>query len=206
MLDEASLHEACQSLAGAEPVFKLLLDEFGFPPLWAREEGFRSLVHIVLEQKISLASALVVFERVDNLCPDFNAEAFLRVPEQKLRDAGVSGSKIKYCRDIALAVVSGELALQEFSGYTDDAVRQALTSVRGIGPWTAGVYLMMALRRPDVWPSGDRALAVGVQEAFDHSELPGYSQLDAMAEAWAPYRASAARMIWHAYLKKRGRS
>jgi len=205
MLDEASLIGACRSLARSEPVFKQLLNEFGVPPLWEREEGFRSLVHIVLEQKISLASAMAVFERVDALCPEFKAKAFMRVPTLKLREAGVSGGKIKYCRAIAAAVVSGELALDELSGFSDEQVRQSLTSVHGIGPWTAGVYLMMALRRPDVWPPGDRALAVGAQEAFKLSEVPSYARLDAMAEAWSPHRASAARMIWHAYLQRRGR-
>lgn len=205
VLDEALLEEACHSLASEESVFESLLHEYGVPPLWAREEGFRSLAHIVLEQKISLASALAVFERVDALCPEFTAEAFQDVPELKLREAGVSGSKVGYCRDIATAIVSGELPLGALSTYSDDAVRTKLTAVRGIGPWTAGVYLMMALRRSDVWPPGDRALAVGAQEAFDLDEVPRYPELDAMAAAWSPHRAAAARMIWHGYLKRRGR-
>lgn len=160
-------------------------------------------MHIVLEQKVSLSSALAVMRRVDALCPSFDARAFLAVPESALREAGVSARKVDYCRALAAAIVDGSLSLTALRRLDDAAVIERLVAVRGIGPWTAGVYLTMALCRPDAWPSGDRALAVGVAERWSLGNVPDYPSLDAMADAWRPWRGVASRLIWHAYLERR---
>lgn len=162
-------------------------------------------MHVVLEQKVSIASALVVMDRVRALCPGLDPAAFLALSEEALRAAGVSARKVGYCRSIAEALLGGGLSLPALRRLGDDAVIERLVGVRGIGPWTAGVYLTMALARPDAWPTGDRALAVGVAERFALDAVPDYPALDRMAARWRPWRAVAARLIWHDYLGRRGR-
>lgn len=186
-------------------MFAGLLAAWGQPPLWNREPGFATLVHIVMEQKISLASARAVMQRIESLCPRLLPEAFLALEPAALREAGASDAKIGYCRSIASAIIDGSLPLDAFEPLEDAAIMATLVRVRGIGPWTAGVYLTMALCRPDAWPSGDRALAVGVAEAFGLDAVPDYRALDVLADDWRPLRGAASRLIWHAYLGRRGR-
>ena len=171
--------------------------------MWQRPQTLRTLVHIVLEQKVSLVSALAVMNRVDALCPTFAPAEFLAVPERALREAGISERKVGYCRALAEAIAEGSLSLPALRRLDDAEVIARLTAVRGIGPWTAGVYLTMALSRRDAWPSGDRALAVGVAERWSLDAVPDYPVLDRMAEAWRPWRGVASRLIWHAYLERR---
>ena len=186
-------------------MFARIAADCGPPPLWLRPQTLRTLVHVVLEQKVSLASALAVMNRVDALCPAFDPASFLAVPDAALREAGISERKVSYCRSIAEAVRDGSPSLASLRRLDDETVLERLTAVRGIGPWTAGVYLTMALARPDAWPSGDRALAVGVAERWGLDAPPDYPALDAMAERWRPWRGVASRLIWHAYLERRRR-
>jgi len=199
-----ALKTALRQLATKDKVMQELLQSYGTPPLWRRRQDFQTLLHIVLEQKVSLASAAAVLSRVKALCPSMQPEDFLRVPDSDMRQAGISERKLSYCQSIAKAMVDGSLNLKQLHKLDDDAVIDALIKVRGIGPWTAGVYLMMAMRRADAWASGDRALAVSVQECYLLDDVPSYEALDKMAEAWSPCRGAAARMLWHAYLCKRG--
>jgi len=184
-------------------VFAAINRDCGPPPLWQRPQSLRTLVHVVLEQKVSLVSALAVMERVTALCPTFEPARFLAVPEDALRAAGVSERKVGYCRALASAMVDGSLSLPALRRMDDAGVIERLTAVRGIGPWTAGVYLTMALCRQDAWPRGDRALAVGVAERWSLADVPDYPTLDRMADAWRPWRGVASRLIWHAYLERR---
>ena len=184
---------------------KELLQTYGVPPLWQRRQDFQTLMHIVLEQKVSLASAAAVLARVQALCPSMTPVEFLRVSEKSMRDAGISERKLSYCQSIAQALLDDRLDLIRLRKLDDEAVIDALVEIRGIGPWTAGVYLLMAMRRADAWASGDRALAVSVMECYALSDVPDYASLDAMAARWSPCRGAAARMLWHAYLCKRGR-
>lgn len=202
-LTRATLQDVLQLLSEGDPMLKQLASDFGPPPLWRRSQNFETLVHIILEQKISLTSALAVMQRVKELCPDMSAELFLHVPEIALRTAGISGRKISYCYSMAEAVVQGDLNLRALRGLPDDVVVEQLMKVRGIGPWTAGVYLLMAMRRPDAWASGDRALVVSMAESAQLDSVPDYAQFDDYAQRWQPYRGVAARMLWHAYLQRR---
>lgn len=202
-LTRDSLLQAVTTLADRDPLMRALLARHGAPPLWQRTQNFGTLVHIILEQKVSLASARAVMLRVQELCPGMQPSLFLQVPESALRDAGISARKVSYCRSIAMALHSGELDLKRLRQCTDEQVMQQLTAIRGIGPWTAGVYLLMAMRRPDAWASGDRALAVSLAESDSLAQVPAYEELDRRADSWRPYRAAAARLLWHAYLSRR---
>jgi DNA-3-methyladenine glycosylase II len=202
-LTPATLVQAVDLVKHQDPLLLQLAGEYGMPPLWRRTQSFATLVHIVLEQKVSLTSARAVLKRVQLLCPDMRADSFLNTSEAQLRKAGVSERKVSYCRSIATAIVHDELNLAALRRCSDQQVLAQLTAVRGIGPWTAGVYLLMAMRRPDAWASGDRALAVSLAESAAMVEIPTYAQLDDHAQRWRPYRGAAARLLWHAYLTRR---
>ena len=204
-LDRDAIVHGGAVLGRRDRTFAAILADCGQPPLWARPQTLRTLVHIVLEQKVSLVSALAVMRRVDALCPRFDAAGLLAVPPAALREAGVSERKVGYCRSIARAIADGTLSLAALRRLDDERATERLVAVRGIGPWTAGVYVTMALRRPDAWPSGDRALAVGVAERWSLDAVPSYPELDRMAEGWRPWRGVASRLIWHAYLDRRRR-
>lgn len=204
-LTSKAMQKALVVLASRDAMLGAVYAEFGVPPLWGRPENFATLVHIILEQKVSLNSAESVMKRVRSYCPDMQTATFLQVPEGSLREAGMSASKVSYCRSIAQSIESGDLNLSDLHSLTDDEVICKLTQIRGIGPWSAGVYLMMAMKRPDAWASGDRALAVSYAECAAVKDVPQYVVLDKYAEAWNPYRGTAARLLWHAYLKRRSR-
>lgn len=197
------MQTALAELRNQHSLFDQLYLEYGAPPLWQRAQSFATLVHIILEQKVSLASAGAVMKRVRQLCPGMRVQEFLQIPERDLLAAGMSRSKQGYCRSVAQYLIDGRLDLSALRRYSDQAVLDRLATVKGIGPWTAGVYLMMALRRPDAWASGDRALVLSYQHSKQLKQTPTYAQLDAIAMNWAPYRGTAARLLWHAYLERR---
>ncbi|MGZ6545241.1 MAG: DNA-3-methyladenine glycosylase family protein [Actinomycetota bacterium] len=205
-LTERSLARSARELAAREPALAVSVERFGTPPLWAREPSFATLVHLILEQQVSLASAQAAYDRLraatdDRVAPD----AFLALGDEDLRAIGFSRQKTGYARDLALALSDG-FDLGGLERLSDDDVRMRLTSLRGIGRWTADVYLTMCLLRPDVWPHGDQALATGAAELLGLAERPTFDALGDLAEHWHPYRAVAARIIWHHYLGIRGRA
>lgn len=201
-LTRDTLLPAVTNLCAQDSLMQSLVKEFGPPPLWQRTQSLETLIHVILEQKVSLASAKAVMLRVKKLAPTLSAEEFLAVPESQLRDAGVSERKVSYCRSIATALVSGELDLKALRRCSNEEVMQRLIKIRGIGPWTAGVYLLMAMRRSDAWASGDRALVVSYAQSIGSTDIPSYPQLDEIAQRWSPYRGVAARVLWHAYLSR----
>jgi len=201
-LTTGTLQEAVSQLAKQDPLIKELVENYGFPPLWRRTQSFETLVHIILEQKVSLASAKAVMNRVKAHCPTMDPTQFLDVAFDDLKTAGVSERKISYCQSIALSLVTGDLKLKSLRNKSDTEVMDQLIAIRGIGPWTAGVYLLMAMRRPDSWASGDRALVVSYARSAQLTEIPSYKEFDHIAERWRPHRAAAARVLWHAYLSR----
>jgi DNA-3-methyladenine glycosylase II len=133
-------------------------------------------------------------------------EALLRTTPEELREDGVSRQKDRYLRALAAAVVTGELDLPGLDARSDDEVRRALTALPGIGRWTADVYLLACLGRPDLWPVGDRALQVAAAEALHLDVVPDQAGLEQLGVRWQPHRSTAARLLWHGYLVRRGRS
>lgn len=204
-LSRETLPEAVTRLNALDSLMHTLVQTYGSPPLWQRNQSFETLVHIILEQKVSLASAMAVMLRVKKLCPSMAAEAFLRLAESELRAAGVSSRKVSYCQSIAIAVTSGELDLRSLRLCSNEDILEKLIAIRGVGPWTAGVYLLMSIRREDAWASGDRALVVSYAESCDLSKVPSYQEFDEIAKQWQPLRGVAARVLWHAYLSRRGK-
>ena len=179
-----------------------VLETLGPPPMWARKPGFSTLVHIILEQQVSLASARAAFNRLAETASPLTPERFLKLSAPALKKIGFSRQKTAYTRHLAESIVEGRLPLRQLAGLNDGDARTALIELKGIGPWTADIYLMMALRRPDVWPSGDLALASAVQEVKRLRARPAVADLDEIGMAWKPWRAVAARLLWHHYLSR----
>lgn len=203
-LTHRSLLVGARRLADEDDAIAASVERYGPPPLWAREPSFATLVHLVLEQQVSLASALAAFERLRAATGELTPTAFLTLDDRAMRQIGFSRQKTGYARDLALALSDG-FDLARLKRLPDDDVRAELMGLRGIGRWTADVYLTMCLLRPDVWPHGDRALATGAMELLGLPDRPAFDELEAIAERWRPLRAVAARVIWHHYLGLRGR-
>lgn len=203
-LTPRSLTLATRALAGSDAALGASVARYGPPPLWARPASFATLVHLILEQQVSLASAQAAFDRLSaSLGHDVAPVGLLRLTDDELRTIGFSRQKAGYARGLAMAVLDG-FSLETLTDSPDDDVRGTLTSLKGIGRWTADVYLTMCLLRPDVWPHGDLALATSAQAVLGLHERPTFDELTALAERWHPYRAVAARILWHDYLRVRG--
>ena len=194
------LRRAAGILASSDPDLARVHDRIGPPPLWDREPGFPTLVHIILEQQVSLASARACFDKLNARLPDLEPTAFLTLDDQTLKKIGFSGQKGRYCRELANALIGGSLDLDRLNESSDDDVRSELIKVTGIGPWTAQIYLLMVLGRPDVWPQGDLALVKAAADIKGLDEIQTREEFEALGEAWRPWRSVAARMLWHHYL------
>ena len=199
-LDEKSLAEGVAALCALDDDLREVVARFGSPPLWAREQGFASLLLTILEQQVSLASAKATFNKLNDAVAALTPQAFLQFNDEELKSFGFSRQKTRYGRILAEAILSGELALDKLPQLDDETVHRALTKLTGIGTWTANIYLLMALRRPDIWPSGDLALAKAMQQVKKLESRPNNEEQLTIAEAWRPWRAVAARILWHHYL------
>jgi DNA-3-methyladenine glycosylase II len=203
LLTEELLAQAVAELARRDPVLAAIVAAHGPPPLWPREPGFPTLVHLILEQQVSLASARAAMDRLLAAVTPLTPAAFLTLDDAQLKAIGFSRQKTGYARGLAHAILRGEFDPAALANMEDEGVRAALKRLKGIGDWTADVYLLMALRRPDAFPAGDLALQLASQHAFDLDGRPSAAQLAALAERWRPYRAVAARLLWHDYLSAR---
>jgi DNA-3-methyladenine glycosylase II len=180
-----------------------VVERYGSPPLWARRPGFPALVRIVLEQQVSLASARAIYLRLLAHLGRLEPEAVHSLGEDGLRSLGLTRQKAAYCHGLSRAILEGRLDLRALRRQDDHTARSALLDLRGVGPWSADIYLLMALRRPDVWPAGDLALAAAVRRVKRLRLPPSPAVLTRMAERWAPWRSVAARVFWHYYLSVR---
>ncbi len=200
-VDEVSLKTGIAVLCDRDPDLARLVERHGHPPLWSRPPGFATLVHIILEQQVSMASAQATFERLRGAIA-LTPEAFLTLEDESLRGMGFSRQKTAYVRNLAEAIRSDRLDLDGLVTQPDDRVRETLCQLKGIGPWTAEIYLMMALDRADAWPLGDLAVQLSVQRIKGLEQRPDREMLMAIAEPWRPWRSVAARLLWQAYLAK----
>lgn len=200
-LDEKSLLLACRKLAARDEDLARIFRVYGVPPLWKRETGFPTLIHIILEQQVSLASALSAFRKLEEkLNHRITPENVLKLSDAELKAAYFSRQKTAYARDLAQKISGGTLNLESLEKLPDEAVKYRLKQVKGIGDWTADIYLLMALSRPDVMPKGDLALHVAWRRLKNLPEKPNSEAFLEIAERWKPFRAVAARLLWHFYL------
>ncbi len=202
-LTEETFGQGLHFLFDRDPDLAQILTKFGPPPMWVREPGFPTLILIILEQQVSLASARAAYDRLWEAASPLTPLRFLKLDDATLKSIGFSRQKIAYGRSLAKALVDRHLDLAKLAMMHDTKVRAELIKVKGIGPWTADIYLLMALRRPDIMPSADLALATAAQKVKRLASRPTPDELNTLSKNWKPWRAVAARLLWHYYLNGR---
>ena len=196
---------AIQRLTATAPPLAAIVARHGSPPFWVQEAGFAGLAWAILGQQVSIESAQATFDKFKALAGAVTPEAFLPLTAEQLHAAGFSRQKASYVRGLAERITAGTLDLSALEALDDDAARAQLMALRGVGRWTADTYLLFSLRRPDVWPSGDLALEKAVSELMGAPAKLPTAEVNHMADAWRPWRAVAARLLWFQYLHQRGR-
>lgn len=199
------LSEGILALAG-EPVFRDILDSAGPPRFRRRRNGFGTLLHIILEQQVSIDAAAAMYRRLATLCRPLAPVAFLALDDAVLRSCGFSRQKAGYARDLAAAVRDGRFDFAQLAAADDDSALSRLVGIRGIGRWSAEIYLIFALGRPDVWPAADLGLQVAVGERLGLGARPAEPELRRLGEGWRPWRSVAACLFWQSYLVARRRA
>ncbi len=202
-LSHSTLAAGARALARRDPDLAELFRRNGMPPMWARRPGFATLVHIVLEQQVSIVAARTLYRRLHAHLGEMTPRVVATHGVARLRRFGLTRQKASYCHELALAVQDGKLDLTGVARAADETGRATLLAMRGLGPWSVDIYYLMALRRPDVWPCGDLALAVALKDVKRLADRPGNEEQQAISASWAPWRSVAARLLWHYYLSTR---
>lgn len=202
---EAVLKRGLAELTAADPVMRDLVAAGAAPKLRKRPPGFGGLAWIIVGQQLSTASAAAIWGRVKDLYDPDSPDRFLALSDEALRAAGLSAGKVRTLRAAAAAIVEGELPLGRLHDRPADEAHGLLTAVKGIGPWTADIYLLFCLGHPDAFPSGDLAVQEAARLAYGLDRRPGAKELSAMAESWRPWRGVAAKVLWAYYRMVRSR-
>ncbi|HEY3910933.1 MAG TPA: DNA-3-methyladenine glycosylase 2 family protein [Stellaceae bacterium] len=189
----------------AEPVFAAILERAGPPRFRRRRNGFATLLHIILEQQVSIDAAAAMHRRLSGLCRPLTPDAFLALDDATLRACGFSRQKMGYGRQLAEKVHGGVFDFARLAAVDDAAAHAALVALNGIGRWSAEIYLIFALGRPDIWPAADLGLQIAVGERLGLAARPTEPELRQLGEAWRPWRSVAACLFWQSYLHDRGR-
>ena len=199
-LTAETFNKALTILAKRDPDLGKIVTAHGNPPMWKRPGGFRTLVLLILEQQVSLGSARAAFDRLSAVAGKLTPANTLALSDAEFRGAGVSRQKTRYIRHLSECILDKSARIGRLPYMDDDAVREHLIRVKGIGIWTADVYLLMSLQRHDVWPVGDIALQAAAYEIKDLEARPDTDQLTEIGEQWRPWRSVAAHILWHHYL------
>ncbi len=199
ILSRATFNEGLAYLAARDADLARVINQHGPPVLRHRPQGFSTLLKIILGQQVSRASADSTYQRLCDAIGPPRPANFLALDEDSLRSIGFSRQKSRYGRVLAAALVEGRLDLDSLGEGEDDSVRATLTALPGIGAWSAEIYLLFALRRPDAWPASDLGVVVGAQKVKNLAARPTRQELDAMAESWRPWRGLATFILWHGY-------
>ena len=203
ILNQQTLIDASLRLADQDRHLAQILKTHGKTPLWRRPATFSTLVKIILEQQVSLKSAASMFRKLQRSITPFTPSRIVEAGPEYLRQLGITRQKTSYLLNLSSAVVDGSLNLRRLSRLPDGEVKETLMQIKGLGSWSADVYLLMAMRRADIWPAGDLALAVAIKELHGLERKPTFEELELIAEKWRPHRAVAARMLWQYYLGRR---
>lgn len=204
-LTTTTLTNAAHTLAKRDKDLASILAKHGPPPMWGRPSGFSTLVKIILEQQVSLASAASMHRRLSSNIAPFRPHRFIELGEPHLKSLGVTRQKTAYCLHLAECLMDGRLNLRALANMNDEEAKASLMQVKGIGLWSADIYLLMALRRPDIWPAGDLALVTAVTKLKKLKQPPTTNEFLKMADKWRPFRSVAARMLWKYYLARQYR-
>ncbi len=202
-LDDRQIKQACVKLSREHPELAIVYNTYGPPPLWDRQPGFATLLYIILEQQVSLASAKACFNKLATRVGDVSPVNLLNSTDAELKRDGFSRQKTGYARHLAEAVLEKRVDLDSLHKLPDDEVKNALIKLKGVGIWTAECYLLMVLLRPDIMPRGDIALHAAYHQLTSCEQRPDSHAFIEIAEKWKPFRSVAARLLWHFYLSER---
>ncbi len=204
-LSETNLTEICLELATMDSDLSRIFQTSGAPPLWAREANFATLIHLILEQQVSLAAARSAFNKLKEKLSEITPAGVLSLNDEELKLCYFSRQKTVYARDLSKTISDGKLDLENLQHLSNEEVKAELKKIKGIGDWTAECYLLMALLRVDVMPKGDLALHAAYQKLRGLPHRPNSDEFIKLAKQWSPYRAVAARLLWHFYLSEKKR-
>lgn len=193
----------CATLAKQDADLHSIIHQYGYPPMWKRNATFETLVHIILEQQVSLASALAALNKLKEKIGEITPDKLLLLSDEELKACYFSRQKIIYTKHLANEIISGQLNLEDVSLMDNDAVRRELIKIKGIGNWTVDVYLMMVLQRSNLFPLGDVALMKSIKETKQLPKETSKEAIAMIAEKWKPHQTIAAFILWHGYLCKR---
>lgn len=202
-LNLRSLGKACRELARYHAEFAIVYERYGTPPLWDRDPGFATLLQIILEQQVSLASAKACFDKLTAQLGRVTPERLLTLDDTTLKTIGFSRQKTSYARHLSEAILEGRIDVDSLHLLDDIAVKAELIKLKGIGEWTSDIYLLMALLRPDVMPRGDIALHEAYRRLAGLANRPSSDEFIELAVKWSPHRSTAARLLWHFYLSEK---
>lgn len=196
----SNFHTICDELASTDADLDAIIKAHGYPPLWSRPNSFETLVHIILEQQVSLASALSALNKLRERVQEITPARVLLLTDEEYRACYCSRQKTAYIRYLAEAIISGQINLQAFEQQPDDEIRVQLVALKGIGNWTVDVYLMFVLQRADIFPIGDLAAVNALKRVKGLPAATTREEIITVATQWQPYRTVATMILWHYYL------
>ena len=196
---DTTLRPALKALAKRDQAFAQAFEVCGLPPQRGHEASYAGLLHIITAQQVSAASARAIIGRLNAACPKLSPRTFLRLDDEDLKAIGFSRQKMRYGRALAEDCLNGRIDLKGLEGMADEAAIAHLVQAKGIGRWTAEIYLLFALKRPDIWPIDDLAIVAACGRLKGHDGKPDRATMLAIGEAWRPHRSAAARFLWHYY-------
>jgi DNA-3-methyladenine glycosylase II len=191
----------CDSIAAQDKELSEIIKTYGYPPMWTRTPDFTTLIHIILEQQVSLASAKAALDKIHaKLGGTITPEKLLLLSDTEMRECYFSRQKMVYARHLAQSITSGELNLQQMTEQPDDIIRAELKKIKGIGDWTADIFLLMGLQRTNIFPIGDLAMVNSMKRVKQLPATTTKEELLSLAEKWKPHRSIATMLLWHHYL------
>jgi len=202
--DGQNFHSICNKLAKKDRHLYSIIKQFGYPPVWTRRANFQTLIHIILEQQVSLASAKAALNKLKEKIGTVTPKKLLALSDEELKSCYFSRQKTVYARCLGNALVSKQIILRTFSNLDDAEIRRQLKTIKGIGDWTVDVYLLFALQRADIFPLGDLAMVNALKEVKQLPKETKQEEILDLAERWRPYRSIATMLFWHHYIQKRG--
>ncbi|PJZ55724.1 DNA-3-methyladenine glycosylase family protein [Leptospira barantonii] len=199
--EKEEFHSICDRLSKKDRELHSILLKYGYPPFWSRKPNFETLVHIILEQQVSLASAKAALVKLKDRIGPVTAQKIILLSDIELRECYFSRQKTAYVRHLADAVLSKRLLLGKLPEKPDEEIRKELVSIKGIGNWTVDVFLLMGLHRSDIFPIGDLALIQSFKKVKNLPADVSKERILSIAETWKPFRSVAAMILWHSYIK-----
>ncbi len=196
----SNFHEMCDFLANCDQDLKSIIENHGYPPMWNRENTFETLVHIILEQQVSLASALAALHKLKEKITEITPENILSLKDAEMRECYVSRQKNTYIKGLANSMLEGKINLEKFQKMSDEKIRETLISLKGIGNWTIDIYLMLALQRTDIFPIGDLAAVNALKKIKRLPPKIAREEIITISQEWKPLRSVATMILWHYYL------